>query len=61
MTAPVEMALTKNGAQKNSMAFLYGNTGIGSTGQLSNGIEVIDTPSKIYISIGMAEKTQLPP
>jgi uncharacterized surface protein with fasciclin (FAS1) repeats len=53
MTAPVEMAVTKTDGKKRSMAFLYGNTDIGTAGQLSNGVEVIDLPSKSYVSIGL--------
>ena len=53
MTAPVEMAIGKNDGKRRSMAFLYGNTDIGSVGEQPSGVNVIDFPSKIYVSIGI--------
>jgi uncharacterized surface protein with fasciclin (FAS1) repeats len=53
MTAPVEMAIGKNDGKRRSMAFLYGNTNIGSVGEQSSGVNVIDFPSKLYVSIGI--------
>jgi len=53
MTAPVEMAIGKNDGKQRSMAFLYRSTDIGSTGKQSGGVNVVDLPSKRYISIGI--------
>jgi len=53
MTAPVEMAIDKNDGKQQSMAFLYSSKDIGSTGQQSGGVNVVDLPSKLYVSIGI--------
>jgi len=49
MTAPVEMAMDEE-MKMNSMAFLYQNTGVGSTGPDGEKIEVRDIPSQKALS-----------
>ena len=53
MTAPVEMKLDGQSGQRQDMAFLYGNTGIGKVGTTNQGIEVLDIPAQEYVSLGM--------
>ena len=53
MTAPVEMAIDGDTAQRQDMAFLYGNKRIGKAGSASAGVEVLDLPAKTYVSIGI--------
>ncbi|MCM8536618.1 MAG: heme-binding protein [Lentisphaeraceae bacterium] len=53
MTAPVEMTIDEKSTKRKDMAFLYGNKSIGNPGVTSNGVDVLDLPSKKYISIGL--------
>lgn len=50
MTAPVEMALDDSTNATSSMAFLYQNTEVGTTGADRNGVEVVDVPPTRVLS-----------
>jgi len=57
MTAPVQVDYDSgtDNRQAESMAFLYGNTGIGSLGvdPASSNVEVLEIPEQLVVSIGM--------
>lgn len=53
MTAPVEMEIDSETAQRQNMSFLYSNKRIGKTGATGLGIEVLDLPAQKYLSIGI--------
>jgi hypothetical protein len=54
MTTPVEMSYEDNGGalQVDSMAFLYGDKGMGQLGQQGNA-EVVDIPRMLVVSTGV--------
>lgn len=51
MTAPVEM--TYDGDQPQAMAFLYRTTDVGQTGEVEDGVSVIDVPAQTVVSVGI--------
>jgi len=53
MTTPVVMKLEEKSLKRKNMAFIYGNTSIGSTGKKKGNIEVLDLPRRKYVSIGL--------
>ncbi|XAM00045.1 heme-binding protein [Phycisphaeraceae bacterium D3-23] len=54
MTAPVEMEMEvdKGRYRMTSMAFLYQSLDVGETGEVENGVEVIDYPALSVVSFG---------
>jgi len=54
MTAPVEMAMEENDGRyrMTNMAFLYQSLEVGETGEVENGVEVVDYPAISVVNFG---------